>query len=256
MLNDPLLSGLVCFHTTFTCSSDFIRQAFALGEELDVPVHMHLSEGTYEPEHCLQQHGVRPVRYYERLGVLGPRMLASQCVQVDGDEIGLLAERGVRTTHMPLSNCEVGGGIAPVPEMLAAGITMGLGSDGYVRDFFEVMRGAFLIHKAAHQDPRVMPAGTVWRMATEGGAQALGLERVGRLEPGWLADLQLIDCSLPTPVTPGNLYDQLLLYRNRSHVRAVMVAGQWRMRDGVLDGVDEDAVRERCQGAARRLWGE
>ena len=100
---------------------------------------------------------------------------------------------------MPLSNCEVGGGIAPVPDLVAAGVTVGLGSDGYITDFFEVMRGAFLIHKAYRQDPRVMPASLVWRLATEGGAQALGFSNVGRLAPGWQADLQLIDSVFPTP---------------------------------------------------------
>jgi len=132
---------------------------------------------------------------------------------------------------------------------------VGLGSDGYITDFFEVMRGAFLIHKAHRQDPRVMPASLVWRLATEGGARAIGLERVGRLAPGWQADLQLIDACFSTPATVGNLYDQLLLYRNHDHVRAVMVAGQVRVRDGQVLGADEDAMRARVHRAAERLWG-
>ena len=119
---------------------------------------------------------------------------------------------------------------------------------------FEVMRGAFLIHKAYRQDPRVMPANLVWQLATEGGARALGLERVGRLAPGWQADLQLIDAALPTPVGPWNLYDQLLLYRSRRDVRDVMVAGQWRVRDGVVLGVDEAAAaRQSARGRATSL---
>ena len=94
----------------------------------------------------------------------------------------------------------------------------------------------------------------VWRLATEGGARAIGLERVGRLAPGWQADLQLIDASFPTPATVGNLYDQLLLYRNHDHVRDVMVAGQVRVRDGQVSGADEDALRARVHRAAERLW--
>jgi cytosine/adenosine deaminase-related metal-dependent hydrolase len=119
---------------------------------------------------------------------------------------------------------------------------------------FEVMRGAFLIHKAYRQDPRVMPANEVWRLATEGGAQALGLRKVGRLAPGWQADLQLIDSALATPVEPWNLYEQLLLYRGRRDVRAVMVAGKWRVRGGEVLGVDEAALRARVHLAAQRLW--
>jgi cytosine/adenosine deaminase-related metal-dependent hydrolase len=249
-----LVSGLMCFHTTFTCSADFIRQAFALARERGALVHMHCSEGKHEPEYALEHFGQRTLAYYDHLGVTGPDMLASQCVQIDAAEIALMAARGVRMSHMPLSNCEVGGGIAPVPQLIQAGVTVGLGSDGYIDDFFEVMRGAFLIHKANQCDPRVMPASLVWYLATEGGARAIGLNGVGRLAPGWQADLQLIDTHLPTPLAEHNLYDQLLLYRNQSHVRAVMVAGQTLVRDGELANVDMGALVARAHAAARRLW--
>jgi cytosine/adenosine deaminase-related metal-dependent hydrolase len=249
-----LVSGLMCFHTTFTCSAEFIKQAFELAAREGVLVHMHAAESRFEPEYTLKLFGVRTFEYYDRLGVAGPAMQASQCVQITPAEIEIIARRGVRVTHMPLSNGEVGGGIAPVPDLLAAGVTVGLGSDGYITDMFEIMRGAFLIHKAYRQDTATMPAHLVWRLATEGGAQAIGLERVGRLAPGWQADLQLIDAIFPTPATIGNLYDQLVLYRNRGHVRGVMVAGQTRVRDGVVLGVDEAALRARVHQAAARLW--
>jgi cytosine/adenosine deaminase-related metal-dependent hydrolase len=249
-----LVTGLMCFHTTFSCSAAFIQQAFALGDELDVPVHMHCSEGVHEPLYALEHFGLRPLEYYERLGVAGPRMLASQCVQMSAREIEIMAARGVRMTHMPLSNCEVGAGIAPVPELVAAGVTVGLGSDGYVNDFYEVLRGAFLIHKAHKQDPRVMPADLVWYLATEGGARALGLEKIGRLAPGWQADLQLIDTRMPTPTEPHNLYDQLVLWRSHAHVRLVMVAGQVRVRDSIVLGADRPAILARAHAAARKLW--
>ncbi len=249
-----IVTGMMCFHTTFTCSAEFIKQAFELAASAGSLVHAHVSEGVYEPEEALKRFGMRPFEYYDRLGVAGPSMLASQCVQITPAEIEIIARRGVRVTHMPLSNCEVGGGIAPIPDLVAAGVTVGLGSDSYITDFFEVMRGAFLIHKAYRQDTATMPAHLVWRLATEGGARAIGLERVGRLAPGWQADLQLIDAVFPTPATAGNLYDQLLLYRNQTHVRAVMVAGQVRVRDGVVLGADEAALRARVHRAAERLW--
>jgi 5-methylthioadenosine/S-adenosylhomocysteine deaminase len=252
---DGLVSGMMCFHTTFTCSAAFIQQAFALAEACQARVHMHCSEGTYEPEYALEHFGLRPVHYYDRLGVTGPHMLASQCVQIDAAEIAVLAARGISVTHMPLANCEVGGGIAPLPELLDAGVTVGLGSDGYIEDFFEVMRGAFLIHKGSHRDPRVLPADIVWGLATEGGALALGLDRVGRVETGWQADLQLIDTStLSTPLTEHNLLEQLLLYRNRSHVRGVIVAGSVRVRDGAVLHADFQALLSGTRQAAARLW--
>jgi cytosine/adenosine deaminase-related metal-dependent hydrolase len=197
---------------------------------------------------------MRPVAYYDRLGVLSARSLLSQCVQLDAEEILLLAQCGARVTHMPISNCEVGGGIAPVPDLLSAGVTVGLGSDGYITDFFEVMRAAFLIHKANRQDPRVMPAAQVWYLATEGGARALGLENVGRLAPGWAADLQLFHAHLPTPLQAHNLFDQTLLYCHASDVSGVVVGGKTLMRDGLIPGVDEIALGEQTQAAALALW--
>jgi 5-methylthioadenosine/S-adenosylhomocysteine deaminase len=249
-----LVSGLMCYHTTFTCDAAFIRQAYRMAEGRGSLVHAHCSEGAYEPRFTLEKFGRRPVAYYDDLGVLSEHSLLSQCVQVDEAEIELLARRKARVTHMPLSNCEVGGGIAPVPALTAAGVTVGLGSDGYITDFFEVMRGAFLIHKANLQDPQVMPAALVWGMATEGGARAIGLEQVGRLSPGWQADMQLFKPELPTPLAEHNLYDQTLLYCHQTDVTATLVAGKTLMRDGRLGDVDLPALRERTQESARRLW--
>ena len=249
-----LILGMICYHTTFTCSANFILQAFEQARTLGSLVHAHCSEGTYEPEQALKNFGLRPIQYYERLGVLNSSMLASQCVQLDPSEIALLAEKHVRVAHMPLSNCEVGGGIAPIPQLASAGVTIGLGSDSYIDNFFEVMRGAFLIHKANGLDPRLMPANLVYFMATEGGAQALNLEKVGRIEAGWKADLQLIDAGFPTPAGEWNLYDQLILYRNPEHVRMVMVDGRILLKDGQMRTDYDHQARQALQAQAERLW--
>jgi cytosine/adenosine deaminase-related metal-dependent hydrolase len=251
-----LVQGLMCFHTTFTCSANFIKQAFAMAVERNALTHCHCNEGVHEPNYALEHFGQRTLEYYEQLGVTGPNMLASQCVQLSARERAIIAERGIKVTHMPLSNCEVGGGIAPIPEQMAAGVMLGLGSDGYINDFFEVIRGAFLIHKANQLNPQVMPAPQVWYLATEGGARSLGLEKVGRLEPGWAADLQLIDATFPTPTAEHNLYDQLVLWRNHTHVRDVMVAGQWRVQNGLVLNADLAAMRARVQQHAARMWAK
>jgi cytosine/adenosine deaminase-related metal-dependent hydrolase len=249
-----LISGMMCYHTTFTCAADFIRRAFDLANERGTLVHAHCSEGTYEPEQALKNFGMRPIAYYDHLGVLGPNMLLSQCVQIDAKEIDFLAQHGAHVSHMPLSNCEVGAGIAPIPQLAAAGVTMGLGSDSYIDNFFEVMRGAFLIHKANQCDPRKMPARLVWHMATEGGAKALNLHNVGRIQPGWQADLQLIDAGVPTPAGDWNLFDQLILYRNPEHVRMVMTAGKPLLKEGRLVVGDEQSARQAVSAQAARLW--
>ncbi len=251
---EGLVGGLMCFHTSFTCSADFIKQAFELAAERDVLTHMHCNEGVHEPNYALEHFGLHTLEHYDQLGVTGAGMLASQCVQLSEQEQAIIARRGVRVSHMPLSNCEVGGGIAPVPQLVQAGVSVGLGSDGYVNDFFEVMRGAFLIHKANQLNPQVMPAHLVWYLATEGGARAIGLDQVGRLEPGWAADLQLIEADLPTPLADHNLYDQLVLWRNHTHVRDVMVAGVWRVRAGQVLDADLEAMRARVHENAERMW--
>lgn len=249
-----MVTGMMCHHTTFTCSGDFIQQAYEIAQDLDVLLHAHVAEGTYEPAQSLKNNGMPTFHYYQNLGVANSRFLASQCVQINEEEISLMAEAGVRMVHMPLSNCEVGGGIAPVPQLIEAGVTVGLGSDGYIDDFFEVMRGAFLIHKANHLDPGVMPANLVWYLATEGGARALNLDKVGRIQTGWQADLQLIKPDLPTPLEAHNLFDQLLLYQNASQVDAVWVAGEVKVQDGYVIGADWDQLKAKTNEAAIRLW--
>ena len=179
------VSGAMCIHTTFTCSEPFIRRAFELAAEHDAFCHAHVNEGVHEGRWCEEHHGQRTLEFYERIGVASPRFQASQCVQLSEREIEIIADTGIRVSHMPLSNCEVGGGIAPVLELLDRGVTVGLGSDGYLNDMFAVMRGAFLLHRAATLDPGAISAATVLHLATEGSARTLGLERVGRLEPGW-----------------------------------------------------------------------
>lgn len=249
-----LVSGAVCYHTTFTCPEPLIRRAFELAEHHDVFCHAHVNEGTHEPEWCLSRHGMRTLEFYRSLGVASPRFQASQCVQLSEAEIDVIAETGIRVSHMPLANCEVGGGIAPVPELIDRGVTVGLGSDGYVNDMFEVMRGAFLVHRARTLDPGALPAADVLHMATEGAARTLGLADVGRLAPGWHADLQLVENRFPTPVRAHNLAEQLVQWGRGDWVRDVMAAGRWLVAGGEAVGADRDQLRARCREQAARLW--
>ncbi|MDW8352344.1 MAG: amidohydrolase family protein [Anaerolineae bacterium] len=253
--NRRLITGAMCHHTTFTCSDDFIRKAHGLAKELGVLLHFHCSEGTYEPEQALRKWGRRTIEHYDDLGILDETTLASQCVQLSPEEVRIVGERGIRVVTMPLSNCEVGGGIAPVPEMRRAGATVGLGTDGYVANFFASLRGAFLIHKARLLNPAAMPARDVWRMATGDGARALAMdEAIGAIAVGKQADLIAIDLDLPTPVTAHNLLDQLILWRDAVDVHSVMVAGRWLKRNYVVLNADPEALIAKTREAADRLW--
>ena len=249
-----IVSGAMCFHTTFTCPEAFVQRAFEIGSTLDVFVHAHVNEGVHEGLWNERERGMRTFEWYARMELLSSRFLASQCVQLSSVEIDLLVAHGVRVSHMPMANGEVGAGVAPIPELLARGVTVGLGSDGYVNDMFEEMRSAFLIHKARLLDPAAMPGRDVLRMATQGGAEALGMTDVGRLEPGWLADLQVVDLRMPTPVTAHNLIDQIVLWRRGTDVSDVMVNGSWRVRGGEVLGADLEKLRAQTNEQAKRLW--
>lgn len=134
------------------------------------------------------------------------------------------------------------------------GEATGLGSDGAIFDFFRVMRSARRQSRFAHA-PDPLPASLIWRLATRGGAEVLGLEKVGKILPGWQADLQTIDLTFPAPVNGENLYAQMLRYGSAQSVQSVMVAGQVLVMNGVVLGVDAAHVRERAIAAARRLAG-
>ncbi|MFW6361218.1 MAG: amidohydrolase family protein [Spirochaetota bacterium] len=249
-----LVDGLMSIHTLFTADKDFIMQAKQLAEEMDADIHMHLSESVYEPQVVQRSYGRRPVELYEQWGFLDERVVASQAVKVSEREADILARRGCRLVHMPLSNCEVGGGVAPVPDYQRLEIPTGLGTDGYINNFFEVMRGAFLIHKAHRQNPEIMPAETVYRMATSQGAAAAGFPQTGLIQAGCEADLITIKLDTPTPINSRNVYDQLVLFRNPQDVSEVMVHGRLLKSEGKLLTMDEAAVKQELREAAARFW--
>jgi cytosine/adenosine deaminase-related metal-dependent hydrolase len=251
-----LVEGCLCLHTAFTCSRPFIEEAVAMAEKAGTDIQLHLNESVYEPEWCEKRYGKRTALWYEETGLLGERLIAAQCVQLSPEEMDALARHRVRVVHVPLSNCEVGGGIAPVPDLLERGLAPGLGTDGYINNFFEVMRGAFLIHKGHRQNAAVMDAKTVWAMATENGARAVYGDRVktGRLAEGWEADFIVIDTGdLPSAITPENLLEELILYRNPQDLRDVYAAGKALKKDGVLLTGDKKGAAKLAALESERL---
>ena len=253
--SDSLIRGMFCTHTTFTCGAEFLKKVRELTNKHPAGIHIHLEEGAYETSYCLKNYGKLPVEFYEEIGFLGPDLLASQCVHTKPKETEILRKHGVKVAHMPISNCEVGGGIAPVPSFLKEGLTVGLGTDGYIQDMFEVMRAAFLIHKGNLQDASVMPADTVIRMATIDSAEAIGLEKsIGSIAPGKKADLITVDLKAPTPVTPENLISHLVVFGDGNLVKDVIVDGELVMNDRKILAADETDIRKRCVDAAQDLW--
>lgn len=251
---EALVSGINSIHTLFTCSEAFVKEAKALSKEEGAMIHMHLSESVFEPNWCMEKYGKSPVEIYDQLGYLDETVLASQVVQVSDKELDILAKRGVKAVSMPLSNCEVGGGFAPVTKMIEKGMTVGLGTDGYINNFFEVMRGAFLMHKANEQNPQVMPAETVYNMATSQGARAIGIPNTGELKVGNLADIIALDIDTPTPINEHNIYDQIVLFSNPQNVKHVICNGKWLKQDGKLLTLNRESAKAELREKTEAFW--
>ncbi len=249
-----LVRGAICTHTTFTCPERMIARAAELAAERGAILQFHLSESKYEGEWTAAHLGRTPVSIYESAGALGPNTLAAQVVKTTPAELEVLLAHGVKTAHLPISNCEVGGGVAPVPRMLEMGFRTALGTDGYINDFYQVMRAACLIHKAWAENTVVMPAREVFRMATANGAEALHLSDVGTLEPGMQADLVVYEDAQFTPVERHNIFDQLVIFGNSNNVRDVYVAGRAILEDDILTTIDEERAFAELRACADAFW--
>jgi cytosine/adenosine deaminase-related metal-dependent hydrolase len=252
---DDLVKGKFCTHTTFSCSEKLLRRVRKLADEHGGGIHIHLEEGRDESMFSHVKYRKTPAEFYEDIGYLGPDVLASQCVYTTDREIEVFKRHNVKLSHQPISNSEIGSTVAPVVKYLKAGLTVGFGTDGSTYDLYEVMRFAFLLHKAYHQDMAVMSPEEVFGMATRGGAEAIGMgEMVGSIEPNKKADLQILDLKPSTPVTHENVLTHLVLLGNGGQVETVLVNGKIVMRDKKVLTIDEEAARKLAMEAAEDLW--
>ncbi len=238
---------MVCPHATYTCSPETLKKAKAIADRFGARVHIHLSENRDEVAVIKARYGARPPEHLLKLGLFDENLLVAHAVELDNGEIELFAKHEVKVAHCPESNLKLASGIAPVTALLEAGVTVGLGTDGPASnndlDLITEMRTAALVQKGVALEPTKLPARDVLRMATELGAKALGFEEYGRLEPGYAADLAVLDLSKPH-LTP--LYDplSLLVYSAKAgDVSDVMVAGRFIMREGQILTFDEDEAR-------------
>jgi 5-methylthioadenosine/S-adenosylhomocysteine deaminase len=252
---DSLISVAVQPHAPYTCSPELLQEADRIARHYGVPLVMHLAETESETRQIQARYGLRPVAHLDRLGLLHADLVADHAVWVTAEEIALMAERGVRVAHCAESNMKLASGIAPLPALLAAGVTVGLGTDGCASnndlDLFGEMDTVAKLHKVQRLDPTVVDAATVLRLATIGGARVLGLgDRIGSLEPGKRADIIVVDTRQPH-LTP--LYNPVshLVYAVRSaDVRHTVINGRLVMRDRRLLTVDLPSLLEETRAKA------
>jgi 5-methylthioadenosine/S-adenosylhomocysteine deaminase len=255
---DPLVNIAVEPHSLFTCGVELLLKANDLALKKDVPLILHLAETREELEAIEKRHGKRPVQHLKDLGLLGPHLIADHCVHISEPEIELLAENKVSVVHNPESNMKLASGIAPVPEMMAKGITVGLGTDGCASnnnlDLFGEMDMAAKLHKANKLDPTVMDAQTLIKMATIGGATALGLEKItGSLVVGKRADLIVIDINKPHLIPMYNPYSHLVYAASGHDVKHSIIDGRIVMEDRRLITLDIEDIIERSKEKSKKV---
>jgi 5-methylthioadenosine/S-adenosylhomocysteine deaminase len=237
--NEPLLSFCLAPHAPYTVSDAGFAKVLTLAEQIELPIHLHLHETVQEIEESVQRFGMRPIERIRRLGLLSPALIAVHGVHLDAHEIELLAEHGCSLAHCPSSNLKLASGIAPIGELVAKGINIGLGTDGAASnnrlDLLQEMRLAALLAKEQSGRADALNAHQVLHMATLAGARALGLEaQIGSITPGKAADLcavALDDLVLAPCYEPVS---HLTYAVGREHVSAVWVAGRIRVEDGQL----------------------
>ncbi len=235
-------------HAPYTVSDRTFEKVLTYADQLGLGLHLHLHETRDEIARSESQHGLRPMKRMEALGLLGPNMTAAHCVHLTQGEIETLAEQGCHIAHCPTSNLKLGSGIAPVPEMLKAGVNVGLGTDGAASnnrlDIFAEMRMAALLAKAGG-DAACLPAAEALEMATINGAKALGLDhRIGSIEPGKLADLVAVDFSSIEMMPCYDPLSHLVYVAGREQVSHTWVGGELCFERGVHDSVEQAELKE------------
>ena len=250
----PLISTCFAPHAPYTVDDDALSRISTLAEELDVPVHIHLHETAQEVETHVATHGVRPLERLRGLGLVSPRLIAVHMTALNEEEMTTVAKLGVNVAHCPESNLKLASGFCQLQRLREHGVNVGIGTDGAASnndlDMLSEMRSAALLAKGVSHNACATPAGDVLRMATRGGARALGKEdQLGSLEAGKAADIVALDlgCAVSQPIYDA--VSQIIYAGHRDQVREVWVAGKRVVENGVLVLQEEVNIK-----LAARQW--
>lgn len=248
-----------CPRFVVSCSEELLVGVRDLAARYRVNVHTHASENRDEIALVEAERGMRNVVYLDRIGLARPNLILAHSIWLDDEEKRIIRDRGVKVTHCPGSNLKLASGIARVPELLGDGVAVGIGADGAAcnnnLDMFQEMRLTAFLQKV-RRGPTAMDAKTVLRMATIGGAKVLGMEsRIGSIEPGKLADLQLLDLEdyHVYPSYGADPYSRVVYAATRGDVDTVIVDGRIVVRDKTVLSVDRRKVLSESDRAIRSL---
>lgn len=259
--DDPIVSIAVEPHSLFTCSPELLMASNELALKHRVPLIIHVAETLNEVSEIKGKYGKTPIEHLDSLGLLGAHLIADHCVHLGPSDIKKMAEHGVKVVHNPESNMKLASGIAPVPELIKQGVTVGLGTDGCASnnnlDLFSEMDTAAKLHKVHAMDPTVVDAVTVLRMATIEGARALGLQDItGSLEIGKKADVIVIDTHKPHLTPMYNAVSHLVYAASGNDVTHSVINGKLVMEDRKLLTLDLDEIiaRSREKSVLVKSW--
>ncbi len=248
--DDPLINIIVEPHALYTCSPELLRDARIIADEYDLMMGIHFLENKAERDQLEVKFKKSPVAFLDDIGYLNEKLLAFHCVCLSSEDLKLFARHGCKVSHNPASNMKLASGIAPVPDMLDAGITVALGTDGCASnntlDMIRDMSTAARLHKVARLDPTVMDARTVLRMATIQGAKALNLDHVtGSLEIGKKADIIILNLGKPHLTPIYSAYSHLVYAAGGADVDTVIINGSVVMENRRLQTIFElDVMNE------------
>lgn len=256
--NDPLITISVAPHSPYTCSSETLKSAKKLADDLGLPLTIHVSETQQEVSDITAQYGVPPFEYLDSLGFFGGTVIAAHAVYPTSNEIKLMAEKTISVAHCAVSNMKLASGVAPIQEMFNAGVAVGLGTDGAASNnnlsLFKEMNAAALLQKVSRLEPTAMSAHETVKAATIGGAQVLGLDNlIGSLETGKRADLIIIDLNSPHLVPLYNVYSHVVYATNGADVETVIIDGNVVMQDRKLLTLDEEVVIQEARKLALKI---
>lgn len=246
-------------HAPYTCPPGFLKDVIALARELELPIHIHIAETEDETKMVQEQYGATPVQYLERAGLFdGLRVTAAHCVHLTPADISILADRKVGVISCPASNLKLAAGIAPLAELLRAGVTVGLGTDGPASagalDMWEQMRLAANLQKVTTGEADAVTAYQALEMATRGSAKALGLDsKVGAIIPGMQADVIIVNLERAHLYPPHDVVSSLVYAGHPEDVETVIVAGEPVMEERLLLNIDEREAMGTAADKARRL---
>lgn len=239
----PLITPAYFCHSPYTCSPATLVRVKKDAREIGILYLIHLLENKDETEIIINRYGKKPVRHLLDLGVLDDQTIAIHCNWLDKEDMAVFADLNVKVSHNPESSMKLAAGIAPVPEMMQRGITVGVGTDGCASnndlDMFWEMDTAAKIHKVTSLNPTLMNAETVLQMATIGGAKVLRLEdRIGSIETGKQANIILVDMNQPHLTPLYNCYSQLIYAARGADVKTSIINGKIVMKDRKLCTID------------------